>query len=184
MCWTLGACRDRKPVVWQKHSQKQSQNRYRVCIWEEFQASPSQFLVQSTELLEYFGAVDPCQVYVRTGVLRPETGGSGAFLRSLPSRIYGQSWLSFDRMHNKLNVLRWANSMWHVFRLNRARCQSYAYIHVCICMYMYVYIYTRHWGIEVGRSDSNSYLWMWLKHPTWKMPAWSIEDRCQWKYLG
>jgi len=42
------------------------------------------------------------KVYVRTGVLRPETGGSGAFLRSLPSRIYGQSWLSFDRMHNEL----------------------------------------------------------------------------------
>lgn len=57
---------------------------------------------------------------------------------------------------------------------------------LCIhtCMYMYVCIYTRHWGIEVGRSDSNSYLWMWLKHPTWKMPAWSIEDRRQWKYLG
>ena len=181
MCWTLGACRDRKPVVWQKHSQKQSQNRYRVCIWEEPQASPSQFLVQSTELLEYFGAADPCQVYVRTGVLRPETGGSGAFLRSLPSRIYGQSWLSCDRMYNELMYPDEPTAC-DTF-LDRVA-QDVRVMHTYMYVYVCMYIYTRHWGIEVGRSDSNSYLWMWLKHPTWKMPAWSIEDRRQWKYLG
>ena len=58
-----------------------------------FQRKPPEFLA--------FGAADLCQVCVWTGVLRHETG-EGAFLRSLPSRIYGQSWLSFDRMHNEL----------------------------------------------------------------------------------
>ena len=75
--------------------------------------------------------------------MRPETGGSGAFLRSLPSRIYGQSWLSCDRMYNELMYPDEPTACdTFLDRVAQDVRVMHTYMYVYVCMYVYIYIDT------------------------------------------